>query len=91
MGAWGRRPCAGSAGRGESVGSPAPAEAAEHAELGAAEAERAGARCGGGGRRGASREPAAWRAAWHCPRRAAELSRTVAPNNGQRSSGEGQN
>ena len=40
VGAWGRRPCAGSAGRGESVGSPAPAEAAENAELGVAVAER---------------------------------------------------
>ena len=42
VGAWGRRPCAGSAGRGESVGSPAPAEAAENAELGVAVAEREG-------------------------------------------------
>jgi hypothetical protein len=43
VGAWGRRPCAGSARRGDSVGSPAPEQAAEHAELGGAAAVRAGA------------------------------------------------
>ena len=71
VGAWGRRPCAGSAGRGESVGSPAPAEAAENAELGVAVAEREGR--GAEAARGGTRSSAVGFSA--AERRSADLER----------------